>query len=521
VTERPPPTPPDGAYRWYVLGVLVLVYVFNFLDRNILSILAERIKGDLGLSDDQMGFLYGTAFAVFYAIFGIPLGRLADVWDRRRLISIGLAVWSAMTALSGVARGFGELAGARIGVGVGEASANPAAYSKLSDWFPASMRATVLALYSTGIYIGGGIGIFLGGLIVERWDRAYPGATAPFGLHGWQVAFFLVGLPGLLLSLWVRSLREPVRGLVDGFPAPPVPHPFREFARELAAVIPPATLFSLKWRGAGRATLAANVVGAALLAAAALALTRLLGAGMQWGALAVGLYTALSWVQGLRLRDPAAFALVFGSRALILSCVGFAFLAFTGYAYALWTPPYFLRELGVKEGQLGLVLGLTAAGAGFLGVSLGGLLADRLRASHPNGRLRVGLLAAVLTVPVAVAMLSTRNVGLAYALNFPLALCSSMWIGPGASTVQDLVLPRMRASASAFYLLVVTFIGLALGPYSVGRASVALGSLRSAMLVGLGANALAFLFLVLAGRRLPADEASRLARARAAGEPGV
>jgi hypothetical protein len=112
---------------------VVVVYVFNFLDRQILSILAERIKADLGVSDAQMGFLYGTAFAVFYAIFGIPLGRLADVWDRRRLIAWGLAAWSAMTALSGLARSFAQLALARFAVGVGEASASPAAYSLLSD----------------------------------------------------------------------------------------------------------------------------------------------------------------------------------------------------------------------------------------------------------------------------------------------------------------------------------------------------------------------------------------------------
>src|SRR6185503_1911625 len=132
---------PRRAQANYTLGVLVVVYVFNFLDRQIVSILAERIKADLGVSDAQIGFLYGTAFAVFYALFGIPLGRLADVWDRRKLIAIGLAVWSGMTALSGLARNFGQLAAARIGVGVGEASASPAAFSMLSDYFPPAKRA--------------------------------------------------------------------------------------------------------------------------------------------------------------------------------------------------------------------------------------------------------------------------------------------------------------------------------------------------------------------------------------------
>src|SRR6185295_17371114 len=172
----------------------------------ILSILAERIKADLGLTDAQIGFLYGTAFAVFYALFGLPLGRLADLWSRTRLIAVGLSFWSLMTAASALARNFGQLTAARIGVGVGEASASPAAFSMLSDYFPPTKRASVLALYSSGIYIGAGLGLFIGGVIVERWDAAFAGQLAPLGLRGWQVAFLAVGLPGLLLSLWVRSL---------------------------------------------------------------------------------------------------------------------------------------------------------------------------------------------------------------------------------------------------------------------------------------------------------------------------
>ena len=127
-----------GLYAWYALGVLVLVYIINFIDRQILSILAEDIKRDLALEDAQIGFLYGTAFAVFYALFGIPLGRLADSWYRGRVMAMGLALWSSMTALSGFASSFGMLAAARIGVGIGEASASPAAYSMISDYFPRS-----------------------------------------------------------------------------------------------------------------------------------------------------------------------------------------------------------------------------------------------------------------------------------------------------------------------------------------------------------------------------------------------
>src|SRR4030095_9354065 len=190
-------------YARYALALLVVVYVLNFLDRQILSILAERIKADLGLTDAHIGFLYGTAFAVFYALFGIPLGRLADVWVRTRLIAVGLAFWSVMTAGSAFARRLGAVTAARLVSGAGGADASPAAFSLLSDYFPPARRATVLAIYSSGIYIGAGLGLFIGGLIVDRWDLAFAGgAAAPLGLRGWQVAFLVVGFPGIPLALW-------------------------------------------------------------------------------------------------------------------------------------------------------------------------------------------------------------------------------------------------------------------------------------------------------------------------------
>ncbi len=509
----------EDRYPRYVLGVLVVVYVFNFIDRQILSILAEHIKADLGATDAQMGFLYGTAFAVFYAIFGIPLGRLADVWDRRRLIAWGLAAWSAMTAFSGFARSFAQLALARFGVGVGEASASPAAYSLLSDYFPAKRRATALAVYSSGIYIGAGVGLGIGGLIVDRWDAAWAGTTPPLGLHGWQVAFLAVGLPGLLLAFWVRSLREPVRGQADGVAATAEAHPWREFWRELAAVLPPFTLANLWLRGGRWRALAANLLAAAACLGIAAALTSWLDNPAQWYSLAVGLYAALSWAQSLRLRDPVCFALVLRTPSLHAANLAVALLAFTSYSYGFWIAPYLIRTHGENVAHAGLVLGGIAAAGGWLGVTLGGILADRLLRHSPTGRLRVTMLAAVLPVPFAVLLLLAPSLTTAYLVCVPLFITTSLWLGPGASTVQDLVLPRMRAVASAVYLLVVAFIGLALGPYTVGRLSVALGGLRPALLWALLANALSLACAVYAARRLPGDQESRWERAHAAGEP--
>jgi MFS family permease len=499
------------------LAVLVLVYVLNFVDRQILSILNEEIQRDLGLDDGEMGFLYGTAFAVFYAVFGIPLGRLADVWVRRTLIAASLAVWSAMTALSGLARNFLELAGARIGVGIGEAGASPAAFSMLADLYPPARRATVLALYSSGIYLGAGLSLMIGGQIVGRWDAAWDGAP-PLGLRGWQVAFFAVGIPGILLSLVVRLLPEPLRGGREGRVAPAHPAPFRAFFEELRAVVPPLTLWHLLATGAGRRAWAGNLGAATALAAAAWTLVRATGDTLQWSALAVGLYAAFSWSQALARRDPPSARLILGTPALRWLALGFALLAFTGYGIGYWTPPFFLRVHDVPIGRVGLLVGATAAAAGWLGVALGGWLADAWRARTPRGRIWLALAASLAPLPLLPWMLLTEHTALALALNVPVSMAGSMWVGVGAATVTDLVLPRMRATASAAYLLVVTFIGLALGPYGIGQLSDALGDLRHAMLAALAANVAGAVLLLIGARGLPEAEASLTERARAAGE---
>jgi MFS family permease len=518
-----------GRYARYVLVVLTIVYVFNFVDRQIISILAEEIKADIGVTDAQIGFLYGTAFAVFYAVFGIPLGRLADVWVRKNLIAIGLAFWSAMTALSGTARSFMVLGTYRIGVGVGEASASPAAFSMLSDYFPPRLRATVLSVYSSGVYIGAGVGLFIGGWVVEGWNAAFAERNAPLGLRGWQAAYFAVGIPGILMALWVWALREPRRGQSEGLvSADAHPHPFRAFGRELAAVLPPFTLLSLALTGAGGRRIAANLAAAGLIALAAFGLIQAVGNVPQWVALGIGVYAAFSWAQALALRDPPTFAMIFGSPALLLTCFGFASIAFVGYGIGFWAPPFFIRVHGVSPGQVGTALGLAAAAGGWLGVTLGGVLSDRLKAITPNARLWLGGLTIAATTPMAVWLLTTPHLRLAYVVNFGVNVVAALWLGSAATAVNELVLPRMRAIASAFYLLVVTFVGLALGPYTIGALSDALAAagrppqdaLRSAMLAALGMFAVAGTVLAIAGRFLPTEERERMARARAAGEPG-
>jgi MFS family permease len=521
-----PETDIGGRYAKYTLGVLVVVYVFNFIDRQILSILAEEIKADLGISDADIGFLYGTAFAVFYALFGIPLGRLADTWVRKNLISVGLGFWSVMTALSGTARSFAGLAVYRFGIGVGEASATPAAFSMLSDYFPPRLRATVLAIYSSGVYIGAGIGLFLGGVIVDGWNDAYPDpAMAPFGLKAWQVAFFAVGLPGLVMAVLVWYLKEPERGASENIVTEPHPHPFRESARALAAVLPPFTLFSLLAVGGARA-LGVNVLVAMVVAAAAYGANLLTDTPNQWIALGIGVYAAVSWVHGLKLADPAAFVMMFHCRTLVLISIGFPCLAFVTYGLGFWSVPYMLRAHGVGLAEAGAILGGGSAVGGWLGITVGGLAADRLRRYTVNARLYVGIVAPIICAPFAIWFLTTSSAWIAYTCFFVFSTFSPMWIGGAASTVNDLVLPRMRALASAYYLLMITFIGLALGPYLIGQISdvyIAGGlsdgdALRGAMLWACCMLGVSLIFLLSAMRFLGHEEGNRLERAKALGE---
>jgi len=188
--------------KYYALSLLTVVYSFNFIDRQLLAILQESIKSDLGLSDSQLGLLTGFAFAVFYVTAGIPIARWADRSNRRNIVALSLLVWSGMTAISGLAQNYSQLLLARVGVGVGEAGGSPPSHSIISDIFPPHRRATALGFYSTGVNVGILFGFLLGGWLNE--------------FFGWRVAFLVVGGPGILLALLVRTtIAEPIRGLAE------------------------------------------------------------------------------------------------------------------------------------------------------------------------------------------------------------------------------------------------------------------------------------------------------------------
>ena len=513
IEPNAPAAPRTTRYAWLVLAVLFVVYALNFVDRQVISILSVDIKHDLQLRDEDIGFLYGTAFGVFYALFGIPLGRLADNWHRVRLLALGLALWSMMTMLSGLARSGSALALARVGVGVGEASAAPAAYSLITDWFPKRLRATALAIYSAGLYFGGGLSLGIGGLIVHRWNTAYP-AGGPLGLHGWQAAFLIVGAPGLVLALVVLGLREPVRGAADGLPAP-ARHdaPFRAFGAELLTIIPPFTFIGAARRGAR--ALIGNLAAALGIAAATGGLVALGEPAGQWIAWGTGAYALFSWASALRHRDPQAFTLIVANPAFLCVLVGYGLNAFLSYTISVFAAPYAVRGLGIDLPTAGLLVGAIGAAGGFTGVTLGGWIADALRQRHPSGRLMVVIFGAVAPVPAIAVAFTTHDPLIFFAMLFPAQGFASCALGAAAATTQDLVLPRMRGTATATFLIGTTMLGLALGPYLAGRISTLTGSLSIGVLSLLATSPIALAGAVAAFRLLPAAERRRDAMADA------
>jgi MFS family permease len=240
-------------YGWYVVGVLVIAYTFSYVDRTILTLLVKPIRHSLGISDTQVSLLHGLAFAVFYTVLGIPIARLADSSNRVLVISAGIAVWSFMTALCGVARTFGQLFLARVGVGVGEAALGPAAYSLLSDFFTGPALTRALSVYTSAIYIGAGLALVIGGAIIA----IVPAMNIPGvgHLEPWQVVFLFVGSPGLAIAVLMMTVREPPRtgvaaGAAGSLPVREVVHFMGRQRAAYALLIAGFSAFSLLWNGA-------------------------------------------------------------------------------------------------------------------------------------------------------------------------------------------------------------------------------------------------------------------------------
>lgn len=248
------PAGTSDAYAWYVVGVLILAYMVSYVDRTILTLLVKPIRETLQISDFQLSLLHGLAFAIFYTLLGIPIARLADTRSRTKIIAIGIFVWSIMTALCGLARTFGQMFMARVGVGVGEAALSPAAYSMLSDYFSGARLTRALSVYTAAIYMGGGIALILGGLVIGL----VPALDLPIigYMHPWQVVFVIVGMPGILVAALMLTIREPTRRGVSSKLGAGLAVPLAEVRRYVAErgaayglLIAGYSTLSLMWNG--------------------------------------------------------------------------------------------------------------------------------------------------------------------------------------------------------------------------------------------------------------------------------
>lgn len=397
----PADRPRSLAYSYFVVGVLTLIYTFNFLDRKILSILAELVRRDLNLTDTQLGILSGFAFALFYTTLGIPLAWLADRTRRTWIIAAACTVWSLFTALCGMATSFVQLALFRFGVAAGEAGGGPPSFSIISDYFPPERRGTAMSIYALGVPIGLILGSVMGGWIAATW--------------GWRWAFVAVGAPGLLLAVvLLLFVREPVRGGMDPpradqappEPALPLPASIALFLRNPVLV----------WTAASSA--GTSFIGNAVIAWAPAYLMRTKGMEMTEIAIyysvatgvagAIGSFGAGWLVDRWAAREPRAYALVPGIATLVSIpfFLGFLWAPSWPLALAFLTVPFLTNSAylapaltvvqnNVPAAQRGISSAILMFLMTMVGMSGGpllvGLVSDRLQPTLGPGSLTAGL----------------------------------------------------------------------------------------------------------------------------------
>jgi MFS family permease len=522
----------------YALALVALANGISLLDRNILAILAPRIKQDLGIGDAEMGMLYGTVFALFFALFSLPIGRLADGWIRTRLLGIALAFWSLATGLAAAAQGFALLAASRLGVGIGEGAAGPAGYSLLFDLFPKSRRGFATAVIAAAIALGLGGSLVLGGVAADWWDRLYMGVGPPLGLKGWQFAFLVAALPGFVLAVMLWRMPEPKRGQQDGIESPQDPHPIRASLAVLVSVTPVSNWLSLAARKAGTLYWVVNLLVLAGLIAAMMALTRFTSAlsprpalhigtlsvnphALQWSVVGFGAFVVLNLLQNLRLSDKPAFAVITSSPSLLLCMAVGSLQMMINYGVMGFTPSFLMKHYGLSATETGLQFGLLAAALGVLGPLISGPLSDRLNGRFPGaGRAYITLVSLGLSPLIAMWVYHSNDIASFYARFVLYSVVLTGWLPPLYTSLFDQLLPRMRGSTSSIYVIVYTIFGMGIGPFLVGMMSDANGGDLGAAILEINwvAPAIVLMLLVLA-RRAQRDEESILRRARSAGEP--
>jgi MFS family permease len=521
----------------YALALVALTNTMSLLDRNILAILNPRIKHDIGIGDAEMGLLYGTVFALFYALFSLPIGRLADGWVRTRLLGITLAFWSVATALAAAAHGFALLAVSRLGVGIGEGSAQPAGISLVMDHYAKPRRGFAMAVIAAAIALGLGGSSVLGGVAADWWDRLHGGGAAPLGLKGWQFAFLVAAAPGLILAVLLWRMPEPQRGRLDGIESPPDAHPFRASLALLGAVTPGPNWLALAGRRASARYWGVNLIATLLVIAAAMVLTRITSAlsprpplhfgalavsphALQWSVVGFGALVVVNLLQRLSLADRPAFEVIRRSPALLL-CLGIAALQMMiNYGTMGFTPSFLMKHYGLSPAATGLQFGVLAGALGMVGPMIAGPLSDHINVRFPGaGRACVTLVSLGVSPLIAIWVYHAPDPASFY-LRFVLySLVLTAWYPPLYAIMFEQVLPRMRGITASLYIIVYTLFGIGIGPFLVGMIADANGGDLATAILAINWVAPAIVVMLIAlALRVRRDEAGLIERARRGGE---
>jgi MFS family permease len=365
----------DRSRATYALSVLFAINAMNFFDRQIGGALAEPIRKEWGLSDSALGAL-GTAFTLLYAFVGIPLGRLSDRISRKKILGIAVLAWSLLTSISGMARSYGQMFAARLGVGAGEAACAPAATSLIGDLFPPARRARAMSVFMLGLPIGIALSYLVSSFVAHTW--------------GWRAAFFVAGIPGVLCAIAALFIDEPPRGMLEK----------RTFAAR-------------PWR--------------------------------------------------VLLTIPTMWWLVLSG----------ALHNFNMYALGSFLTPLLMRYHGATLRQAGVIAMASYGLAGIPGLLIGGALADRLSVRRKNGRLLVGAVSILISVPLLLLALLTPAHHTLMFVVFAAAGCMAMYVYYSSvyATLHDVVEPALRGTAMALYFFAMYVLGASFGPLVTGMAS--------------------------------------------------
>jgi MFS family permease len=406
----------EGArkHRNYALAVLFIVYIFNFIDRQIVNILQEDIKADLNLLDWQLGTMTGLAFAVVYCTFGIPVARIADSTSRKGVVVVSLAIWSGFTAVCGLATNYVTLLLARMGVGLGEAGGSPPAHAMISDLYEKEKRGRALAIYSAGLYAGTLLGYYLGGWLSDTFT--------------WREAFFFVGIPGVLFAIitWT-TLKEPMRGL-SGIKPTGVKMTFVQSFKNLWAL--------KSFRYYSLATGAGTFVT----------------------------YGLGNWMPSFLQRTYGTFNEETGkylgawSMPDLQSAIGFCQ---AGAADCV----------AMSSTEIGIMYGTVSGVGGMIGTIWGGILADKMGAKDRRWFLWVPMWGKLIGAPLFILAMLAPTPELSLLLYFPGIMLAAMYLGPALAITHHLVPASMRAMSSAVLFFILNILGLGTGPTIVGIVS--------------------------------------------------